>query len=69
MAVPLATTDGPDCPLQVVGAGPAGMSLVLALCNRIAEDAAGPESKLLDGLQVFEAETAAGGREVSRQRS
>ena len=24
------------CPLQVVGAGPVGMSLVLALCNRVA---------------------------------
>ncbi len=53
-----------NCLLQVIGAGPAGMSLVLALCNRIA--AAGelslPEQQLLDSLQIFEAAADVGGK-------
>ena len=53
-----------SCALQVIGAGPAGMSLVLALCNRVA--AAGgndcAERQLLDSLQVFEASAQAGGK-------
>ncbi len=50
-----------DVSLQVIGAGPAGMSLVLALCNRVAggnEDAA----RLLEGLAMFEASAAPGGK-------
>ncbi len=50
-------------PLQVIGAGPAGIGFVLALCNRIA--AAGErrivERDLLDALLVFEAGARPGG--------
>lgn len=50
-----------DVKLQIVGAGPAGMSLVLALCNRAAAgDAAA--AGLLEGLVVFEADAAPGGK-------
>jgi len=54
----------PLLPLQVVGAGPAGMSLVLALCNRVAAGNSRAEEaqRLLDGLQMFEAEASPGGR-------
>ncbi len=51
-------------PLQILGAGPAGMGMVLALCNRIAEangDAAWLNG-LLDSLQIFEASANPGGR-------
>ncbi len=50
-------------PLQVIGAGPAGMSLVLGLCNRVAvtNGAAEPERRLLESLQIFEAADAPGG--------
>ncbi len=52
-----------DRPLQVIGAGPAGIGLVLALCNRIA--AVGerriPERDLLESLIVFEAGERPGG--------
>jgi hypothetical protein len=53
-----------DCPLQVIGAGPAGMSLslVLALCNRVAT-ANGrdiSEARLLESLHIIEANDAAG---------
>lgn len=56
--------DDPLLPLQVVGAGPAGMSLVLALCNRVAagDSQAEQAQRLLDGLQMFEAGPTAGGR-------
>lgn len=53
-----------SCPLQVIGAGPAGMSLVLALCNRVAAapgDATN-ERRLLQSLQMLEADPAAGGK-------
>jgi len=51
-------------PLQVVGGGPAGMSLVLALCNRIAasEDDAPAARRLLDSLRLFEAGPHPGGK-------
>jgi len=51
-------------PLQVIGAGPAGMGLVLALCNRIAASngSARSEQKILDSLRIFEAGTAPGGK-------
>jgi hypothetical protein len=56
-----------DCPLQVIGAGPAGMSLMLALCNRVAaangRDIA--EARLLDSLHIIEASDAAGGKMAS----
>jgi hypothetical protein len=46
----------------VIGAGPAGMSLVLALCNRVAtangRDIA--EARLLESLHIIEANDAAG---------
>ena len=53
-----------DIPLQVIGAGPAGMSLVMALCNRIAAQNgnAPAEQFLLDSLRMFEANTEPGGR-------
>ena len=52
-----------DCELQVIGTGPAGIGLVLALCNRIA--AAGsdcPERRLLDNSLFFEAAARPGGQ-------
>jgi hypothetical protein len=51
-------------PLQVVGGGPAGMSLVLALCNRISagEDDAPAAGRLLDSLRLFEAGPHPGGK-------
>jgi hypothetical protein len=56
-----------DCPLQVIGAGPAGMSLVLALCNRVAaapgRDIA--ESRILKSLQLFEGGATLGGKMAS----
>jgi len=50
--------------LQVIGAGPAGMGLVLALCNRITAggDTAGPERRLLESLAMFEANAQPGGK-------
>ncbi|MBT8433409.1 MAG: hypothetical protein KJN95_02025 [Gammaproteobacteria bacterium] len=50
--------------MQVIGAGPAGMGLVLALCNRIAaaEGKAVQEQHMLDALQIFEASGSPGGR-------
>ncbi len=50
-------------PLQVIGAGPAGIGLVLALCNRIAAAGARriPERDLLESLIVFEAGERPGG--------
>ncbi|MGD8350245.1 MAG: hypothetical protein PVI79_13445, partial [Gammaproteobacteria bacterium] len=50
--------------LQVVGGGPAGMSLVLALCNRIAagEGDAAAARLLLDSLRLFEAGPQPGGK-------
>lgn len=50
--------------LQVIGAGPAGMGLVLALCNRIAAggDTAGPARRLLESLAMFEASAQPGGK-------
>jgi hypothetical protein len=52
------------CPLQLIGAGPAGMSLLLALCNRVAASPADAtlERELLDSLQVFEAGPRPGGK-------
>ena len=53
-----------DCTVQIIGAGPAGMSLVLALCNRVA-GAAGRvpgEQQILDSLQMFEAADSLGGK-------
>ena len=52
---------GNDVRLQIIGAGPAGMSLVLALCNRAAEGNAAAAS-LLEGLAMFEAGAAPGGK-------
>lgn len=55
----------PDsCPLQLIGAGPAGMSLLLALSNRVAASPADAalERELLDSLQVFEAGPRPGGK-------
>jgi hypothetical protein len=56
-----------DCPLQLIGAGPAGMSLVLALCNRVAAAQGGDRAaqRLLESLQVIEANAAAGGKMAS----
>ncbi len=50
-------------PLQIIGAGPAGMGLVLALCNRIAaaDGKALQEQHMLDALQMFEAGVSPGG--------
>jgi len=52
------------CPLQLIGAGPAGMSLLLALCNRVAASPANAasERELLDSLQVYEAAPRPGGK-------
>jgi hypothetical protein len=51
----------------LIGAGPAGMSLVLALCNRVAaangRDIA--EARLLESLHIIEANDAAGGKMAS----
>lgn len=61
-------SDGPrhrhDCLLQVIGAGPAGMGLVLALCNRIAAGggAADRARRLLLSLSMFEASARPGGK-------
>jgi hypothetical protein len=54
---------GNDRMLQIIGAGPAGMSLVLALCNRVAaaQDEALREQHMLDGLMIFEAGSKPGG--------
>ncbi len=54
---------GNESLLQVIGAGPAGMGLVLALCNRIAAGgaASGTARRLLDSLVMFEASAAPGG--------
>ncbi|MDH3536017.1 MAG: hypothetical protein OER87_09745 [Gammaproteobacteria bacterium] len=53
-----------EVPLQVIGAGPAGIGLVLALCNRVAAagDAALPERRILDDLQIYEAGPSPGGK-------
>ena len=50
--------------LQIVGAGPAGMSLVLALCNRIAaaNGKAAAEQSILDNLVMFEQGAQPGGK-------
>ena len=55
--------------LQVIGAGPAGMGLVLALCNRVAAQGRDAESaqRLLDSLMIFEASARPGGN-MSRYR-
>jgi len=55
---------GNDRMLQVIGAGPAGMSLVLALCNRIAAASgdAVREQRMLDELMMFEAGSRPGGK-------
>jgi hypothetical protein len=54
---------GNDRMLQIIGAGPAGMSLVLALCNRIAaaHGDAVREQHMLDNLKMFEAGSKPGG--------
>ncbi|MEM7562819.1 MAG: hypothetical protein AAF353_07185 [Pseudomonadota bacterium] len=50
-------------PLQVVGAGPAGIGLVLALCNRIANNQNNSaEQQILDRLRIFEASSRPGGK-------
>ena len=56
-------SDGNELMLQIIGAGPAGMSLVLALCNRIAaaQDNAPREQHLLDNLIMLEADSKPGG--------
>ncbi len=53
-----------DCELQVIGTGPAGIGLLLALCNRIAAAGGGdcPERRLLDGSVFFEACRSPGGQ-------
>jgi hypothetical protein len=59
----VSASGGNDRMLQVIGAGPAGMSLVLALCNRIAaaEADAWREQRMLDSLVMFEAGSKPGG--------
>lgn len=54
---------GNDRRLQIIGAGPAGMSLVLALCNRIAaaHGDAVREQHMLNKLVMFEAGSKPGG--------
>ena len=54
---------GNDRMLQIIGAGPAGMSLVLALCNRIAAANGDTvqEQRMLDKLMMFEAGSKPGG--------
>ena len=58
----------PRIPLQMVGAGPAGISMVLALCNRLLS---GPDIQLaqqiLDNILLFESSARAGG-EMGRYR-
>lgn len=53
-----------DCALQIVGAGPAGISLVLALCNRVAaaQAVATPEQELLDTLCMLDGAAEPGGK-------
>jgi hypothetical protein len=49
---------------QVVGAGPAGLSFLIALCNRIADQAGAQNSRLqalLDSLVILDADKTAGG--------
>ena len=55
---------GDDGALQIVGAGPAGMSVVLALCNRVASGngAGRAEQRILDSLQIWEAAATPGGK-------
>ena len=55
---------GADLILQIVGAGPAGIGMLLALCNRIAaSDGIGTaEQHILDSLQIFEASDKPGGK-------
>ena len=59
-----AGAEAPGIPLQILGAGPAGLGMVLALCNRVAM--ANGDSTwlqgLLDSLQIFEASADPGGR-------
>ena len=53
-----------EAELQVIGTGPAGIGLVLALCNRIAAAGGGdcPERRLLDHSVFFEAAARPGGQ-------
>ena len=53
-----------DSLLQVIGAGPAGMGLVLALCNRVAagDPSADSARDLLRSLLMFEAAAGPGGK-------
>jgi hypothetical protein len=61
LTVDSAATDSiPD--LQILGAGPAGIGMILALCNRIAAGNETVEQKILDGLQIFEADSSPGGK-------
>ena len=55
---------GDDRLLQMVGAGPAGMSVVLALCNRVAADEGvdSPARRILESLTVWEAADRPGGK-------
>jgi hypothetical protein len=55
---------GNASPLQVIGAGPAGIGMVLALCNRIVADGSngGVAQKILDSLQILEASQRPGGK-------
>ena len=48
-------------PLQIVGAGPAGMCLILALANRIAQSPSRRANVLFNQLVMFEAASKAGG--------
>ena len=51
-------------PLQILGAGPAGIGMVLALCNRVAVASGdtGWLQGLLDSLRIFESNADPGGR-------
>ena len=53
-----------SCALQVIGVGPAGISLVLALCDRVVASpgAHGPDQLLLDSLRMIESSALPGGK-------
>ena len=55
--------------LQIIGAGPAGIGMLLALCNRVAAAAAvdTAEQRILDSVKIYEASGSPGGKMAQYQ--